>query len=133
MSQELTLIFFKPDAVEKNIVFETVKRFEEAGLKVVSFKFDKITNMQFDEHYGHVAGKFFYEDMRKFITSNKLTFIVLKGENAIQRVRDMIGLTLNAPLGTIRGDYGSDGFHNLIHASDSYESAIKEIARFFYS
>lgn len=131
MAKELTLVFFKPDAMKKNIQYKVIERFHNAGLEVVAIKYALISEKQFDEHYGHVSGYDFYEDMKEYIVGHKLLFIVLLGEDAINRVREMIGPTRNAPEGTIRGDYGSESFRNLIHASDSYESANKEIVRFF--
>lgn len=85
------------------------------------------------EHYSHIADKPFYPEIEEFMSSRPVIFLILRGDNAVQRVRDLLGPTdsTKAPAGTIRGDLGTDVMRNVVHASDSDENAAAEIARFF--
>ena len=126
---ERTLIVIKPDAVSRNLVGEILNRFEKDG-----FAIEAMTMLQFDSQmvrklYGQHEGKSFYESNREFITSGPSVLVVLRGENAINRVREMIG-KLGLP-GTVRGDYGTVNPKNAIHASDGPVAALTEIRRFF--
>lgn len=130
---ERTIVILKPDAVKRKLVGEIIERFEKKNLNIVSLKMTSISRETAETHYAHVRNEPVFEDMIGYITSGPVVILVLEGEKVIQTVRDMIGKTssFDSPPGTIRGDYGSHRFQNLIHASDSPESAAIEIARFF--
>lgn len=128
-----SLIIIKPDGVKKRIVGDIISRFEKAGFeieKIRVFKIDKtIANMHYCEH----VHKPFFEELVNYITSGPSVIMVIKGENAISRARELMGSTdpSKAGKGTIRGDYGTDITVNSIHGSDSPESAEREIKIFF--
>jgi len=130
---ERTLVILKPDAVERKLIGEIISRFEKKGYTVAAMKMMRISRETAEEHYSHVKSEPIYEDMLEYITSGPVVAIILEGYRVIQAVRNMIGKTssFDSPPGTIRGDYGSHRFRNLIHASDSPESAEIEIRRFF--
>lgn len=128
MANENTLILIKPDAFKRKLVGKILQRFEEKGfdikqLKTYNFKLDTAK-----EFYSVHHSKPFFEDLVSFICSGTVVACILEGNNAISTVRIMIGLTksFDALPGTIRGDYGLGITDNIIHASDSYESFIKE-------
>jgi nucleoside-diphosphate kinase len=123
---EETLIFLKPDSVEKNVGHKIIIRLLATGLTPKYAKFTKLTEEQVREHYSHVSRLDFFEDMVKFITSDYVLIMVLEGADVVNKVRKMIGSTRNAEAGTIRGDFGSDGFRNLIHASGSTQEYEQE-------
>ncbi|WFO76025.1 nucleoside-diphosphate kinase [Desulfurococcaceae archaeon MEX13E-LK6-19] len=129
MAIERTLVFIKPDGVERRLVGEIISRFEKKGLKIKALKMFKFTREQAEEFYKVHKGKPFFEDLIKFVTRNPVVAMVLEGDNAISVVRLMIGPTdgRQAPPGTIRGDYALSKQENIIHASDSPESAEHEI------
>lgn len=130
---ERTLILLKPDAVGRGLVGELLSRFERKGLEIVALKMLRLGKSLAEEHYAEHRGKPFYEGLVKFITSGPVVAAVLEGKGAVSVVRKMLGPTSgqDAPPGTIRGDYSVSDRFNLVHASDSLESARKEIARFF--
>jgi nucleoside-diphosphate kinase len=128
MANENTLILIKPDAFKRKLVGKILQRFEEKGfdikqLKTYNFKIDAAK-----EFYSVHHSKPFFEDLVSFVCSGTVVACILEGNNAISTVRIMIGLTksFDALPGTIRGDYGLGITDNIIHASDSYESFIKE-------
>lgn len=128
-----TFAMVKPDGVEKGLVGEIISRFEKKGLKIVALKIMKITPELAEKHYGEHKGKPFFSDLVNFITSGPVAAMVLEGENVIPTVRTMMGATdpKDAAPGTIRGDYALTIDENIIHGSDSPESAIREIDLFF--
>ena len=128
-----TFAMVKPDGVEKGLVGEIISRFEKKGLKIVALKIMKITPELAEEHYGEHKGKPFFADLVNFITSGPVAAMVLEGENVIPTVRTMMGATnpQDAAPGTIRGDYALTVDENIIHGSDSPESAMREIGIFF--
>ena len=127
---EETLIFLKPDALAKQVIPKITERLYGEGQLILKYsKLIRITEEQAREHYKHVSHMEFFEDMIKFITSDIVVVMVLEGEDAINRTRTLLGSTRNAPKGTIRGDYGSDGFCNLMHASGSKEEYEDECRR----
>jgi nucleoside-diphosphate kinase len=128
-----TFAMVKPDGVEKGLVGEIISRFEKKGLKIVALKIMKITPELAEKHYGEHKGKPFFSDLVNFITSGPVAAMVLEGENVIPTVRTMMGATdpKDAAPGTIRGDYALTIDENIIHGSDSPESAIREIGLFF--
>jgi len=130
---ERTLIILKPDAFEKRKVGNTLSRFEDAGFNLVAAKMLQLDSSLLKEHYSHIADKPFFPEIEDFMGSRPVLIIVLEGDSVIDRVRNLVGPTnsLVAPAGTIRGDWGTDMMRNIVHASDSSESALLEIARFF--
>src|SRR5438270_6014944 len=130
---ERTLIIFKPDAVQRGLSGEILSRFERKGLQVVGMKFMQIPKSLAGTHYEQHKGKPFYEGLVKFMTSSPVVVLALKGKDAINIARKMMGKTFGsqAEPGTIRGDYGVSNSYNLIHGSDSPESAQRELGLFF--
>lgn len=125
----------KPDAVQRGIVGEIISRFERKGFKIVAMKMLKISRELAEKHYAEHKGKPFFEGLLNYITSSPVIAMVIEGKNAVKVVRSIVGATnpAEAQPGTIRGDYGLDVGRNVIHASDSLESAKREIALFFSS
>ena len=123
----------KPDAVSRRLMGKILSRFEEKGLQVIAVKLMQIDEDLAKTHYGEHAEKPFFEDLVTYITSSPSLAMVIKGEDAISTIRKMVGATnpLEADLGTIRGDFAMDTGRNIIHASDSPESAEREINLFF--
>lgn len=128
-----TVILLKPDCVQKSLVGEVIGRFEKAGLKIRACKMMRLTNELLKEHYSHLADKPFFPEIVTFMRSSPVIAMALEGENAIGRVRDLLGPTDSqaAPKGSIRGDLGTDKMRNIAHASDSDETAAAELKRFF--
>ncbi|MDF1753517.1 MAG: nucleoside-diphosphate kinase [Verrucomicrobiales bacterium] len=133
MSKERSLILLKPDTVTKKNCGEVIKRFEEAGFDIRGCKMMALTNELLTEHYSHVADKPFFPEIVSFMQSSPVIAMVLEGDDAISKIRDMLGPTNSkeAPEGTIRGDLGDDMMINVCHASDSPENGEIEVARFF--
>ena len=142
---ERTFVAIKPDGVKRGLVGECIKRFENAGLKIVGLKMFWVDKEFSKKHYAEHVDKPFYKGLEEYIISGPVTAIVLEGVSAISAVRKIVGPTEpgSAPPGTIRGDYSHHTFHysdsvgksvmNLIHASGSKEDADKEIALWFTS
>ena len=132
MSQR-TLVIFKPDAVRRGLVGNILSRFEAKGLSVVALELRHIDAAQADTHYSEHVERDFYPPLREFITSGPLVAMVLEGDQAIAVVRAINGATDGraAAAGTIRGDLSLSNRENLVHASDSPESAVREIEIFF--
>lgn len=130
---ERTLVVLKPDAVQRQIVGEILGRFERKGLKIVAMKMLMVDGDSAKSMYSVHTGEEFYERLVVFMTSSPVVAVVLEGLAAIDVVRSMVGPTFgpDAPAGTIRGDFGMSMRYNLIHASDSLESAGREIGVFF--
>lgn len=128
-----TFAMVKPDGVQKGLVGEIISRFEKKGLKMVALKIMKITPELAEKHYGEHKGKPFFADLVNFITSGPVAAMVLEGENVILTVRTMMGATnpQDAAPGTVRGDFALTIDENIIHGSDSPESAMREIGLFF--
>ncbi|XP_037570821.1 nucleoside diphosphate kinase-like [Dermacentor silvarum] len=131
--RERTFIMVKPDGVQRGLVGEIIARFENRGYKLVALKFMMAGDALLKEHYDDLAGKPFFNGLIKFMQTGPCVPMVWEGANAILTGRDMIGATnpLQAKLGTVRGDYCIQVGRNLIHGSDSVESAKKEIALWF--
>lgn len=132
-NQETSLILLKPDTVSKGRCGEVIKRFEEQGFKIRGAKMMQLSDEVLAEHYSHLADKPFFPTIVNFMQSAPVIALALSGENAISRVRDLLGPTdsTKAEKGTIRGDLGEDMMINCAHASDSPESAAAELKRFF--
>ncbi|QWF23749.1 nucleoside-diphosphate kinase [Nocardioides sp. LMS-CY] len=128
-----TLVLLKPDAVRRGLVGQILGRFEAKGLSLVEMQLRTITGEQADQHYAEHVERDFYPPLRAFITSGPLVALVVEGEEAIPVVRTLIGPTdgRQAPAGTIRGDLSLSNRENLVHASDSPESAAREIGIWF--
>ncbi|MFW5922945.1 MAG: nucleoside-diphosphate kinase [Planctomycetota bacterium] len=132
---ERTLVFLKPDAVERRLVGKIISRFEERGFQILGLKMMQLEEDFVREHYAAHQDKHFYEPLVRYVLSGPVVALVVRGKNAIQVVRRMMGETFGgeSPPGTIRGDYALSDRFNLIHGSDSAESAREEIDRFFRS
>jgi nucleoside-diphosphate kinase len=130
---ERTLIILKPDAVQRGMCGEIITRFEKKGFQIVGMKFMKIPTQLAETHYEPHKGKPFYPGLVKFMTSSPVVVMVLQGKDAIAISRKMMGATFGskAEPGTIRGDFGVSNSFNLIHGSDSPESATRELGLFF--
>ena len=128
-----TLVLIKPDAVQRGLSGEIIARIERRGLKIAGMKMLHVTPELANRHYGAHVGKPFFESLVNFITSSPLIAIAVEGENAVDVVRTTMGATnpVDATPGTIRGDFGLTIGMNLIHGSDSPESAETELALFF--
>lgn len=134
MSNEQTsLILLKPDCVSKKLSGEVIKRFEDAGFTIRNAKMMKLSDEILAEHYSHLADKPFFPRIAEFMQSAPVIALALSGDNAIARIRDLLGPTDStaADKGTIRGDLGEDMMVNIAHASDSPENAAIELQRFF--
>ncbi|VVB57542.1 Nucleoside diphosphate kinase [uncultured archaeon] len=134
MAVEQTLILLKPDCVQRGLVGKVVARLEERGLQLSGLKMMHLNKAKCDEHYAHLTAKPFYPGLVSFMTSSPIVAMVVSGPEAVKVVRDMCGPTnaRNAAPGTIRGDFSLSTQYNIIHASDSLETAVKEVARFFH-
>ncbi len=130
---EKTFIIFKPDCMEQRRVGTVLQRFEAAGFDVIGCKMKRLTTAKLREHYAHVADKPFYPEIEAFMSSRPVIMMALEGDNIVQKVRDLLGPTdsRKAAKGTIRGDFGTEMMKNVVHASDSVENGVAEIARFF--
>lgn len=128
-----TLVLLKPDALQRGIIGKIIGFIEQKNLKIVGLKMLKLNSKICKEHYSHLLQKPFYSSLEKFMTSTPIIAIVVEGPSAVEIVRQMCGPTdgKKAPAGTIRGDYSLSTQFNVIHASDSPETAAKEIERFF--
>ena len=133
MAIERTLIILKPDAVNRGMCGEVLARFERKGLKITALKMAWLDEKILREHYAHLAAKPFFPEIVEFMSRSPVIIGVLEGRNAVELVRGMCGVTdaNKAAPGTIRGDFAISTSRNIIHASDSVETAKKEIARFF--
>ena len=130
---ETTLVLLKPDAVQRGLVGEVTARLERTGLKIVGMKLMRVSPELAERHYGEHVGKPFFDGLVSFITSGPIVAMALGGPNAVAVVRKTMGATnpAESPAGTVRGDFGIDIGRNLVHGSDSAESAERELALFF--
>ena len=130
---ERTLILVKPDAFERGLTGEIVARFERKGLKIVAMKHMVVERQMAEEHYAEHREKPFFGDLVEFITGGPLVAMVFEGYEAVKAARQVIGATnpLEAAPGSIRGDLGLEVQTNLVHGSDSPESAARETGLFF--
>jgi nucleoside-diphosphate kinase len=128
-----TLILVKPDAFARGLTGEIIARFERKGLKIVELKRMQVTEELAKRHYAEHDGKPFFGELVEFITSGPLVAMVLEGEEAVKAARQVIGATnpLEATTGSIRGDFAVFVGQNMVHGSDSDESAAREAAIFF--
>jgi nucleoside-diphosphate kinase len=128
-----TLIIFKPDCVQRRLVGEILRRFESKGLRVAALKLLQVSRDLGEQHYGEHKGKPFFNGLIDFITGGPVVVGVLEGNEAIAVVRTLLGATNGtaAAPGTIRGDFSISKQNNLIHGSDSPESAAREMSLWF--
>ena len=128
-----TLVICKPDAVERRLVGEIISRLERKGLRIAALRMETITKETAGEHYSEHQGKPFYDDLVAFITRGPAVLMVVEGPEAFSVVRTLMGATnpRQAAPGTIRGDLAIELTENLVHGSDSPESAAREIGLFF--
>jgi len=130
---ERTLIIVKPDALQRNLLGEIIHRFEQKGLKIVGLKMMAIDDVKVTEHYVHHKDKPFFQNLKKYMQASPVVVLALEGLEAISAVRLIVGPTKGreADAGSIRGDFAMSAQCNIVHASDSAESAKIEIKRFF--
>jgi len=130
---ERTLVLIKPDGISRELVGTVISRFERKGLKIVGLKMIRISPELAREHYAHLVDKPFYPGLEKFMTHMPVIAMVLEGKDAVSVVRTVVGVTnaREANPGTIRGDFAMSVSKNIIHASDSLDTAVKEVKRFF--
>jgi nucleoside-diphosphate kinase len=132
---ERTLVLVKPDGVRRGLVGEVISRLERKGLTLVAAELRTLDPATATEHYGEHEGKPFFAGLVEFITGGPLVALVVEGHRAVEAVRTVMGVTdpvVSTP-GSIRGDFALEIGENLVHGSDSTESAIREIALFFPS
>jgi nucleoside-diphosphate kinase len=130
---ERTFVMIKPDGVQRGLIGEIVKRFEQKGFVLVGSKLMRIPVSLAEQHYGEHKERPFFGELVSFITSGPVFAMVWEGDNVISVIRQMMGKTnpVDAALGTVRGDYAVHVGMNIIHGSDSPESAQREIGLFF--
>lgn len=130
---ERTLVLIKPDALQRELTGAVIHRFEQKGLKIIGLKLTLLDDATLDEHYGHLSDKPFFGDLKKFMMQTPVVAMVLEGLDAVESVRKIVGATnpRQADAGTIRADLSMNVPSNMVHASDSVESAEVEVSRFF--
>jgi nucleoside-diphosphate kinase len=130
---ERSLVLLKPDCVERRLMGQIISRFEAKGLNIVAMRMLRVTPDLAKQHYAEHVAKPFYPSLEEFITSAPIVALAVEGLDVIRLIRDMLGATngLKAVPGTIRGDFSSSRQMNLVHASDSAESAARELALYF--
>ena len=130
---EKTLVFVKPDGVKRGLVGTILKRFEKRGLVIEQMKMMTISSELADQHYQEHLEKPFYPKLKAYVTSGPVVVMVLKGEGVVSLIRKMVGATNSAEAepGTIRGDFAYTLTENVVHASDSVDSAEREIGLYF--
>ncbi len=130
---EKTLIILKPDCVQRGLCGAVLQRFERRGFSISAIKMVKLQHAILEEHYAHLKDKPFFKALLEFMSSSPVMVAVIEGKDTVEIVRRMCGATnaRNAENGTIRGDFALSTQYNIIHASDSKETAEKEVKRFF--
>lgn len=130
---ERTFVMMKPGVLQRRIAGEVLSRFEKKGLKLIALKLIRIDKEQAKKHYAEHADKPFFQELIDYIISGPVVAMAFEGDNAVSLVRNLCGATkaLDAPAGTIRGDYALHTNNNVVHASDSVESAERELSLFF--
>lgn len=129
--KERCLVLIKPDAVERNLVGKILDIYEERDLTIVSLNMEQVSKEKATKHYEEHIGRGYFDELIAYITRSPLVSLVLEGENAITKVRELNGATKNPAEGTIRAKYGLSITENSVHASDSNESAKREISIWF--
>ncbi len=130
---EKSLIIVKPDAIQRNLAGEIIKRLEQKGLKIIGLKMMNLEDATIEEHYAHIKDKPFFPGIRDFMKATPVIVMAVEGINAISSIRLLVGPTKawEGTAGTIRGDYSLSTQSNLVHASDSVEAGEAELKRFF--
>jgi len=133
--QEKTLVLIKPDAIQRGLVGTIIKRFENKGLKIIGMKMMALNDEILTDHYSHIADKPFFPGVSNFMQSSPVIAMCIEGLEVVNAVRLLTGITKSrdAEAGSIRGDYAMSVACNVIHSSDSIESAQDEVQRFFTS
>lgn len=133
MTMQRTLVLIKPDAIQRGLTGEIITRFERKGLKLIGMKMMSLDEALLREHYAHISDKPFFPGVAQFMSSSPVVAMCWEGLHAINAVRLITGITnaREADGGTIRGDFAMSVSCNVIHASDSEETAAKEVPRFF--
>jgi nucleoside-diphosphate kinase len=128
-----TLILVKPDAFARNLTGEIIARFERKGLRIAALRYMTLDRQTAEQHYAEHQGKPFFEELVSFITSGPLVAVIMEGSDAVKAARQVIGAThpLDAAPGSIRGDFAIELGQNMVHGSDSWESAEREAKLFF--
>jgi nucleoside-diphosphate kinase len=128
-----TLILVKPDAFARNLTGEIIARFERKGLRIAALRYMTLDRQTAEQHYAEHQGKPFFEELVSFITSGPLVAAIMEGNDAVKAARQVIGAThpLDAAPGSIRGDFAIELGQNMVHGSDSWESADREAKLFF--
>jgi nucleoside-diphosphate kinase len=128
-----TLILVKPDAFARNLTGEIIARFERKGLRIAALRYMTLDRQIAEQHYAEHQGKPFFEELVSFIASGPLVAMILEGKEAVKAARQVIGATnpLEAVAGSIRGDFAIEVGQNMVHGSDSDESAEREANLFF--
>ncbi len=132
---EKTLVLIKPDGIQRGLIGEVLKRFERKGLKVVGMKMMTLDEAVLREHYSHIADKPFFPGVSSFMQSSPVIALCLEGLEVVAAVRKIVGITKarEAEAGSIRGDFAMSVACNVVHASDSVDTAKAEVPRFFKS
>ncbi len=132
-AEERTFVAIKPDGVKRGIMGRIIQKFEDKGFKIVGMKLLQVTPEMAEKHYEEHKGKSFYNRLVYYITSAPIVAMVIQGYNAVESVRHIVGATspLNADVGTIRADFAQIMEYNVVHASDSLQSAEREINIYF--
>lgn len=130
---ERTFVALKPDAVQRGLIGEIIRKFEKKGFKIIGLKILNVDMQTAEKHYAEHKGKPFYDGLVNFITSGPIVAMVLEGVNAVDAARKLMGATnpVNAEPGTIRADYAHTMQRNIVHGADSAQSAEREIAIYF--
>jgi nucleoside-diphosphate kinase len=130
---QVTVVILKPSAVQRGILGEVITRFEKKGIQIVAMKMMRLTDETLEEHYAHLVNKSFYGRIKDSMQASPVVVMALKGVDVVNVVRKLSGVTngRDAAPGTIRGDYSMSVQENIVHASDSVETAAAELKRFF--
>ena len=130
---EQTFIILKPSSIQRGLAGDVITRFQRKGIIIAGIKMMRLNEEILREHYAHLVDRPFFPSLVKSMMATPVIVMVLKGKDVVLVVRSMVGATncRNAAPGTIRGDFGMSGQENIVHASDSPENAVIEIARFF--
>ncbi len=133
MAIETSLVLVKPDGVRRGLIGEVIRRFETKGLQIAGLKMLVMSSELADKHYAEHVEKGFYPDLKAFMTGGPLVAMAVRGENAVAHIRHLMGATnpINAAPGSIRADFCTIVTENVVHGSDSTESAARELALWF--
>lgn len=130
---ERTLVIIKPDGIERGLIGEIISRYERKGFRLIKCNMIKATLDTLNKHYEHLIGKSFYNDLVTYMMRDYILVMIIEGNNVVETIRKINGSTnpIEAKMGTIRGDFANSITENIVHSSDSRESAEKEISIWF--